>query len=67
MSTSRLFLYAELTVHQNLDLHARLFDMDADVIPDRITHVSRRFGLEAYMDALPDDLPLGIRQRLSLA
>lgn len=60
-------LYAELTVHQNLDLHARLFDMDVDVIPDRIRDVSCRFGLDAYMDALPDDLPLGIRQRLSLA
>ena len=27
----------------------------------------RRFGLEASVDALPDRLPLGIRQRLSLA
>lgn len=60
-------LYAELTVHQNLDLHARLFDMDVGVIPDRIRDVSHRFGLDEYMDALPDDLPLGIRQRLSLA
>lgn len=60
-------LYTELTVRQNLDLHARLFSMDPDVIPDRIAEMARRFGLLDVMDALPDSLPLGIRQRLSLA
>jgi ribosome-dependent ATPase len=60
-------LYSELTVHQNLDLHARLFGMDPDAIPGRIAEMSARFGLEDVMDALPDALPLGIRQRLSLA
>ncbi len=60
-------LYTELTVRQNLDLHARLFSMDPDVIPGRIAEMARRFGLLDVMDALPDSLPLGIRQRLSLA
>ncbi len=60
-------LYTELTVRQNLDLHARLFDMSSDEIPARIAEMARRFGLGDVMDALPDDLPLGIRQRLSLA
>jgi len=60
-------LYAELTVRQNLDLHARLFDLSPDEIPGRIAEMARRFGLLDIMDALPDDLPLGIRQRLSLA
>ncbi len=60
-------LYAELTVRQNLDLHARLFDMDPSEIPGRIAEMSRRFGLRDVMDAIPEDLPLGIRQRLSLA
>jgi ribosome-dependent ATPase len=60
-------LYTELTVRQNLDLHARLFNMPADRIPARIEEIARRFGLGDLMDTLPDALPLGIRQRLSLA
>ncbi len=60
-------LYSELTVRQNLELHARLFDMSPSVIPQRIAVMSGRFGLRDVMDALPEDLPLGIRQRLSLA
>lgn len=60
-------LYSELTVRQNLDLHARLFGMEAGTIPGRIDEMARRFDLADVMDALPDALPLGIRQRLSLA
>jgi ribosome-dependent ATPase len=29
--------------------------------------MAQRFGLQDVMDALPDKLPLGMRQRLSLA
>ncbi|MCC7251869.1 ribosome-associated ATPase/putative transporter RbbA [Hyphomicrobium sp.] len=60
-------LYSELTVRQNLDLHARLFALAPEVIPDRIDEMARRFGLTGVMESLPDALPLGIRQRLSLA
>ncbi len=60
-------LYTELTVRQNLDLHARLFFMPAEAIPDRIAEMARKFDLDGIMDSLPDALPLGIRQRLSLA
>ncbi|QCG92384.1 ATP-binding cassette domain-containing protein [Azospirillum sp. TSA2s] len=58
-------LYGELTVRQNLDLHARLFDLtDADA---RLPALVERFGLSPYIDAVADRLPLGVRQRLSLA
>ncbi|WP_423207009.1 ABC transporter ATP-binding protein/permease [Paracoccus yeei] len=60
-------LYSELTVAQNLDLHARLFRMAPERIPDRIREMAERFGLTDMMDSRPDALPLGIRQRLSLA
>jgi ribosome-dependent ATPase len=60
-------LYSELTVRQNLDLHARLFHLPADKIPARIDEMAQRFGLAGVMDTLPDSLPLGVTQRLSLA
>jgi ribosome-dependent ATPase len=60
-------LYGELTVAQNLDLHARLFHLPVDKIAPRIAALTERFGLAPYADAPAADLPLGIRQRLSLA
>ena len=60
-------LYSELTVAQNLDLHARLFQLPPDSIPGRVAEMVERFDLASVMDALPDALPLGLRQRLSLA
>jgi len=60
-------LYTELTVRQNLDLHARLFHLPREDARARIADLVRRFGLGAYADRLAADLPLGIRQRLSLA
>jgi len=60
-------LYTELTVRQNLELHARLFRMPAKEIPEQVEEMARRFDLAGIMDALPEALPLGQRQRLSLA
>jgi ribosome-dependent ATPase len=60
-------LYSELSVRQNLTLHARLFQMPAGEIAARVAQVADQFGLNEVMDALPSALPLGIRQRLSLA
>jgi ribosome-dependent ATPase len=60
-------LYSELTVRQNLELHARLFHIPDGEIPGRVAEMSERFMLTEVEDALPADLPLGIRQRLSLA
>jgi ribosome-dependent ATPase len=60
-------LYTELTVRQNLDLHARLFHLPAREAKARIADLIRRFGLADYADQRPLDMPLGIRQRLSLA
>jgi len=60
-------LYSELTVYQNLVLHARLFSVPKEDIPPRVEAMVSRFGLAGVLDILPDNLPLGIRQRLSLA
>ncbi|RSC21415.1 ABC transporter ATP-binding protein/permease [Agrobacterium sp. FDAARGOS_525] len=59
-------LYSELTVRQNLELHARLFHLPQEIIPARVEEMVRRFDLVDVADVLPESLPLGIRQRLSL-
>ncbi|MBV2186648.1 MAG: ribosome-associated ATPase/putative transporter RbbA [Rhizobium sp.] len=65
--TQSFSLYSELTVRQNLELHARLFDMAPAAIAPRIEELATRFDLTNVLDSLPLRLPLGIRQRLSLA
>jgi len=60
-------LYTELTVRQNLLLHAQLFGVAKAELGHRVDVMANRFDLTAVMDALPDHLPLGQRQRLSLA
>ena len=65
--TQAFSLYGELSVRQNLELHARLFHLPAADIPARVDEMVARFGLAEYLDAQAAGLPLGIRQRLSLA
>ena len=60
-------LYTELTVRQNLEMHARLFHIPSKIISGRIAEMVGRFGLQEYLNARTESLPLGIRQRLSLA
>jgi len=60
-------LYSELTVRQNLDLHARLFSVPRARALARIAELVAHFGLADYLDAPSGGLPPGIRQRLSLA
>jgi ribosome-dependent ATPase len=60
-------LYGELTVDQNMQLHARLFQLPRDTADKRIAWLYDRFDLARYKDASSGDLPLGVRQRLSLA
>ena len=60
-------LYSELSVEQNLVLHARLFSVPEADIPARVKRLMARFGLDGAPDAMPNNLPLGMRQRLSLA
>ena len=65
--TQSFSLYGELTVRQNLMLHGRLFGMAEADIESRLQVMAERFDLADVLDALPDALPLGDRQRLSLA
>ena len=60
-------LYTELTVRQNLTLHAHLFHLAPRQAKQRVAALTERFGLLEYLDQSSAELPLGIRQRLSLA
>ncbi|MBX9936409.1 MAG: ribosome-associated ATPase/putative transporter RbbA [Burkholderiaceae bacterium] len=60
-------LYGEQTVLQNLVLHARLFHVPESEVAQRVQTMLERFGLQDVQSSLPDALPLGLRQRLSLA
>ncbi|MFC7420107.1 ribosome-associated ATPase/putative transporter RbbA [Iodobacter arcticus] len=60
-------LYSELTVEKNLDLHAKLFHLPEDEVADRLAELTEHFGLKSVLKQFPEDLPLGIRQRLQLA
>jgi len=60
-------LYSELTVRQNLVLHARIFQLPKAQIETRVAEMVARFGLGEMVDELAEKLPLGVRQRLSLA
>ncbi|WP_278413966.1 ribosome-associated ATPase/putative transporter RbbA [Stutzerimonas kunmingensis] len=60
-------LYSELSVRQNLELHARLFHLPAERRGPRVQEMLTRFDLTGDAESLPSSLPLGVRQRLSLA
>jgi ribosome-dependent ATPase len=65
--TQAFSLYGELTVRQNLILDARLYHIPPDKAEARIKELVEKFGLGPHLDALAGDLPMGLRQRLSLA
>lgn len=60
-------LYGELSVRQNLALHARLFDLPKAESATRIEELIQRFDLGSIAGQQSGALPLGLRQRLSLA
>ena len=65
--TQLFSLYNELTVRQNLELYAKLYDIAPEEIPNRVEAMLERFDLTGVANRLPSQLPLGIKQRMSLA
>ncbi len=60
-------LYSELTVRQNLALHADLYALPRERRAPRVAEVLAEFELGEVAEMMPESLPLGIRQRLQLA
>jgi ribosome-dependent ATPase len=65
--TQAFSLYGELTVQQNLELHAQLYHLPPDKIEGRVKALLQRYDLQSVADTKPESLPLGIKQRLQLA
>lgn len=65
--TQAFSLYGELTVRQNLVLDALLYHIPSKKAEARIKELVEKFGLGPHLDVLADSLPMGLRQRLSLA
>lgn len=65
--TQAFSLYGELTVRENLVLDARLYHIPPRKAKAHIQELVGKFGLGPYLDVLAQDLPMGLRQRLSLA
>ena len=65
--TQNFSLYNELTVRQNLELCAKLYQLEGAAVRQSADEMMRRFGLWEVADTLPSQLPLGVKQRLSLA
>ncbi|HYX45484.1 MAG TPA: ATP-binding cassette domain-containing protein, partial [Sphingomicrobium sp.] len=60
-------LYSELTVLQNLELHAHLYHLPPNEIDARINELLDKYDLKDVASAKPESLPLGVKQRLQLA
>lgn len=60
-------LYEELTVKNNLIMHAQLFELDKDNATKRIQYLCKTLDLDTVMDQKPGQLSLGVKQRLQLA
>jgi ribosome-dependent ATPase len=60
-------LYSELTVRQNLELHAHLYHLPEKEVEGRIKELLERYDLKEAAETKPESLPLGVKQRLQLA
>jgi ribosome-dependent ATPase len=65
--TQAFSLYTELSVMQNLILHAKLYHISKDMAEKRAEELMQKFSFSQYRNTPSLDLPLGIKQRLSLA
>ncbi len=60
-------LYGNMTVRENLNFFAGIYGIPFKDIKDRVQAIASAFDLDEYFEQLSEELPLGIKQRLSLA
>lgn len=59
-------LYGLLSVEQNLEFFSAAYGLRGKLRRQRVEEVIEIFGLERFLDASPDTLPLGYKQRLAM-
>ena len=60
-------LYKDMTVRENLLYFANMHRIPVPTAIKRIDRYAQELGFDAYMEHSPDELPLGINQRFSVA
>ena len=60
-------LYGSLTVRENLDFFALAYGISILKKEEKVNEVIDVFGLKEYENAKAEELPLGLKQRLSMA
>ena len=60
-------LYGDLTVRENLEFFGGAYGLSGERLKRRISWAMEEFSLKQYLDSHTDELPLGIKQRLSMA
>ena len=60
-------LYGNLSVRQNLEFFAGIYNLKNSAKKDAIDEMIEVFGLKPYLNLSAETLPLGFKQRLSLA
>lgn len=60
-------LYGSLTVKENLEFFAAAYGIGLKNRADKVSEIINVFGLDEYTNSKSEELPLGLKQRLSMA
>ena len=65
--SQKFSLYNDLTVHQNLELYGSVYGLKRKFLKERLHELSTQLSMDALLGRRTEGLPLGWKQRLSLA
>lgn len=65
--SQKFSLYADISVYENLKFYAGIYGLTGDTKKEKINNMLEIFELNKFKNTQAKDLPLGFKQRLSLA